>query len=69
MLHLFYMALAIGCGSKPISWMNDSGFWIITRMSGMTDTEGFKFVSPLLTVMGIAGLLAVVTGVVLIPNP
>ncbi len=49
--------------------MNDSGFWIITRMSGMTDTEGLKFVSPLLTVMGIAGLLAVVTGVVLIPNP
>jgi GntP family gluconate:H+ symporter len=64
-----YMALAIGCGSKPISWMNDSGFWIITRMSGMTDTEGLKFVSPLLTVMGIAGLLAVVTGVVLLPNP
>ncbi len=62
-----YMALAIGCGSKPISWMNDSGFWIVTRMSGMTETEGLKFISPLLTVMGIAGLLAVITGVILFP--
>lgn len=64
-----YMALAIGCGSKPVSWMNDSGFWIVTRMSGMTETEGLKFVSPLLTVMGIAGLLAVIAGVILIPVP
>lgn len=62
-----YMALAIGCGSKPVSWMNDSGFWIVTRMSGMTETEGLKFISPLMTVMGIAGLLAVITGVVFIP--
>lgn len=62
-----YMALAIGCGSKPVSWMNDSGFWIVTRMSGMSETDGLKFVSPLLTVMGVAGLLAVIAGVVFIP--
>ncbi|MCA9047396.1 MAG: GntP family permease, partial [Planctomycetaceae bacterium] len=30
-----YVALAVGCGSKPFAWMNDSGFWVITRMSGM----------------------------------
>jgi len=64
-----YLALAIGCGSKPISWMNDSGFWIVTRMSGMKETEGLKFVSPLLTIMGVVGLLAVIGGVVFVPNP
>ncbi|HAW30452.1 MAG TPA: gluconate transporter, partial [Planctomycetaceae bacterium] len=32
--HPVYLALAIGCGSKPISWMNDSGFWVIGKMSG-----------------------------------
>ncbi|MCA8995593.1 MAG: GntP family permease, partial [Planctomycetaceae bacterium] len=32
--HPVYLAAAIGCGSKPIAWMNDSGFWVITRMSG-----------------------------------
>jgi GntP family gluconate:H+ symporter len=64
-----YVALAIGCGSKPISWMNDSGFWIVTRMSGMKETEGLKFISPLLTIMGIVGLLVVIAGVVFVPNP
>ncbi|MCH2210117.1 MAG: GntP family permease [Fuerstiella sp.] len=64
-----YMALAVGCGSKPIAWMNDSGFWIITKMSGMTETQGLKFISPFGTVMGIAGLLAVIAAVILLPNP
>ncbi len=24
--HPVYLAMAIGCGSKPFPWMNDSGF-------------------------------------------
>ncbi|MCH2201150.1 MAG: GntP family permease [Fuerstiella sp.] len=64
-----YMALAVGCGSKPIAWMNDSGFWIITKMSGMTETQGLKFISPFGTVMGIAGLMAVIAAVILFPGP
>lgn len=54
--HPVYLAVAIGVGSKPISWMNDSGFWVITRMSGMTDSEGLRVVSPMLTAMGVCGL-------------
>ena len=65
--HPVYLALAIGCGSKPIAWMNDSGFWVITRMSGMTETEGLKFVTPMTTLMGIVGLGAVIVGVTLFP--
>ncbi len=65
--HPVYLALAIGCGSKPISWMNDSGFWVITRMSGMTETEGLKLVTPISFIMGIAGLLAVLVGVTVFP--
>ncbi len=38
--HPVYLALAIGCGSKPVSWMADSGFWVICRMSGLTETRG-----------------------------
>ncbi|MCA9057989.1 MAG: GntP family permease, partial [Planctomycetaceae bacterium] len=37
-VHPLYVALAVGCGSKPVSWMNDSGFLVITRMSGMTES-------------------------------
>jgi GntP family gluconate:H+ symporter len=54
--HPVYLAVAIGVGSKPISWMTDSGFWIITRMSGMTESEGLKTVSILTIAMGVFGL-------------
>ena len=51
--HPVYLALAIGCGSKPIPWMNDSGFWIISRMTGMTEVETLKTASAMMAVMGI----------------
>jgi len=57
--HPVYIALAIGCGSKIFAWMNDSGFWIITRMSGMKEQEAFRHFSMLLTVMGVSGLIAI----------
>ena len=57
--HPVYLAMAIGCGSKPFPWMNDSGFWVINRMSGMTIGETIRSVSFLMTVMAIDGLIAV----------
>jgi GntP family gluconate:H+ symporter len=57
--HPVYLALVIGCGSKVFSWMNDSAFWIITEMSGMKEKETIRFFSYMLTVMGVAGLVAV----------
>lgn len=57
--HPVYLALAIGCGSKIFSWMNDSGFWIVTEISGMKEKETVRYFSYMLTVMGFAGLLAV----------
>ena len=65
--HPVYLALAIGCGSKPIPWMNDSGFWIIGRMSGMTEEETFKTASIMMSLMGLVGFGAVVTGAWLFP--
>ncbi len=53
-----YLACAIGCGSKPIAWMNDSGFWVICKMSGMSEAEGLRYITPMSTLMGLAGLLA-----------
>jgi GntP family gluconate:H+ symporter len=65
--HPVYLALAIGCGSKPIAWMADSGFWVICKMSGMTEAEGLKTVTPLTIVMGISGLLATMAAAALLP--
>lgn len=66
--HPVYLALAIGCGSKPVAWMNDSGFWVITRMSGMSEAEGLKYITPMTTTMGMVGLVVTLCGLMLWPN-
>jgi GntP family gluconate:H+ symporter len=65
--HPVYLALAIGCGSKPISWMNDSGFWIIGRMSGFTEGETLRTATVMMALMGVVGLGATMVGAVVWP--
>jgi GntP family gluconate:H+ symporter len=65
--HPLYVALAIGCGSMPYPWMNDSGFWIIRTMSGLTEVETLKTASAVIALMGFVGLVAVVVGAVFLP--
>lgn len=65
--HPVYLALAIGCGSKPIAWMNDSGFWVIGKMSGMTEGETLKYVTPMTAAMGFIGLGVVIIGAMIWP--
>jgi gluconate:H+ symporter, GntP family len=55
--HPVYLAIVIGCGSKLFPWMNDSGFWIICKMSGFTEGETIRNFSFLLAIMGIVGLV------------
>jgi gluconate:H+ symporter, GntP family len=66
--HPVYLALAIGCGSKPIPWMNDSGFWIITRMSGFKESETLRTITPMMSLMGLCGLVVVMIGAWLLPE-
>ncbi len=65
--HHVYLALAIGAGSKPIAWMNDSGFWVISKMSGMTEAETLKTVTPMSIIMGTTGLAVVMAGAMWVP--
>ena len=62
-----YFAVAIGCGSKPIPWMNDSGFWVVARMSGMTERQTLRTMSPMMTLQGVAGLLLTMLAAWLVP--
>jgi GntP family gluconate:H+ symporter len=55
--HPLYLGLAIGCGSKLVPWMNDAGFWIIVKISNLTEKEALKTFSPMLVVMGCVGLV------------
>ena len=65
--HPVYLALAIGVGSKPLPWMNDSGFWTISKMAGLTEAETLKTFTVLLTVMGFVSLAAVLVGAMVYP--
>ena len=64
---LLYIFLAIGFGSITLSWMNDSGFWVVQRLSGFTENEMLKTWSILLTAISLMGLLICLTGSILMP--
>jgi gluconate:H+ symporter, GntP family len=54
--HKVYVAMAIGCGTMVGIWMNDSGFWILTRMSGLTPREALKSWSLTVALSGLVGM-------------
>jgi GntP family gluconate:H+ symporter len=55
--HSLYMVLAIGFGAMFCSWMNDSGFWVVSRLSGMTEKETLRTWSLQLTADSLIGLV------------
>ncbi len=55
--HPMYIYLSIGFGAFTSSWMNDSGFWVVNRLSGMTETETLKTWTTMLTAVSVFGLV------------
>ncbi len=55
--HPMYLFLAIGFGALGISWMNDSGFWVIGRLSGFTPRETLRTWTVCAFSMAFAGLI------------
>jgi GntP family gluconate:H+ symporter len=55
--HPIYIFLAIGFGGMICSWMNDSGFWVVGKLSGFTEKETLKTWTALVTVISVAGLI------------
>jgi GntP family gluconate:H+ symporter len=54
--HPMYILLSIGFGALFISWMNDSGFWVVIKMSGFTEKEGLRLWTVLLAMISLVGL-------------
>ncbi|MCA9063172.1 MAG: GntP family permease [Planctomycetaceae bacterium] len=65
--NVVYIATAIGGGSLIGSWMNDSGFWIVARMSGMSEPDALKTWTPLLIVLGTVTLLTTILLTYILP--
>ncbi len=65
--HQLYLGLAIGCGSKIMPWMNDSGFWVVCKMSNLTEKEALKTFTPMSVVMGVTGLIIILIAAKILP--
>jgi GntP family gluconate:H+ symporter len=65
--HPIYFCLAIGFGAFPLSWMNDSGFWVVQRMSGFTEKETLKTWTVMLTAIGVVGIIQVILMATVLP--
>ncbi len=55
--HPLYLYLAIGWGAMGGSWMNDSGFWVVSRLGGFTQKETLQSWTVLLMFLSITGVL------------
>jgi GntP family gluconate:H+ symporter len=67
--HPIYLFLAIGFGATGFSWMNDSGFWVVSRLAGFTEREMLRTWTVLLTAISITGLLLTLAAARLAPLP
>jgi GntP family gluconate:H+ symporter len=55
--HTMYVFLAIGFGAFGGSWMNDSGFWVVSKLGGLTEKETVKSWSLMVTLVSGVGLI------------
>lgn len=53
--HALYIFLAIGWGAMTCSWMNDSGFWVVSRLGGLTERETLRSWTVMLTAVSLVG--------------
>lgn len=65
--HPVYMMMAVGTGALLFSWYNDSGFWIVNEVAGLTQTETLQTWSAVNTVMAVMGLVLVLVLSTVIP--
>jgi GntP family gluconate:H+ symporter len=65
--HPVYVFLAIGFGSFTLSWMNDSAFWVVSKLSGFTEVQMLRTWTVILAIMSVIGLLQTLILSIIIP--
>lgn len=55
--HHVYIFMSIGFGAMMLSWMNDSGFWVVGKLSGFTEKETLKSWTLVVSVNSVVGLI------------
>ena len=62
-----YLVMAIGAGATTFSWYNDSGFWIIKELGGLTQGETLKTWTVATTLVSVFGFLFTVVFSTVLP--
>jgi GntP family gluconate:H+ symporter len=66
-VHPVYLVMIIGAGGTIFSWFNDSGYWIVKEVGGLTQEETIKIWTALTTIVSITGFLVVMIVSTLFP--
>ena len=66
--HPAYLACAIGFGAQCGNWMNDSGFWIFAKMSGLSETETLKTWTVTVSTLSVVGLCFTIIFAIISPH-
>src|SRR5204862_6651378 len=65
--HTVYVATGIASGSLVGTWMNDSGFWLFSKMGGVTEVETLKSWTPVLAIVGVTAMVTTLVLALLVP--
>jgi GntP family gluconate:H+ symporter len=65
----FYVFAAIAFGAMFGSWMNDSGFWVVCKMTGFTEQETLKTWTLSVSVVSLVGLVELLIVANALPRP
>ncbi len=65
--HPVYLGSSIAAGSLVGSWMNDAGFWVFSKIGGVTELESLRSWTPLLAIVGCTSLATTLLLATLLP--
>ncbi len=65
--HPVYLACAIGSGSMVGDWMNNSGFWVFSKMSVLTTNETLRTWTVVTAAVGLTGGVVTLLAATLLP--
>jgi gluconate:H+ symporter, GntP family len=66
-VHPVYLVMIIGAGGTIFSWFNDSGYWIVKEVGGLTQAETLQIWTALTTIVSIVGFIIVMVISTLFP--
>ena len=58
---------AIGAGAMTVSHVNDSFFWVVTQLAGLTVTQGYRVVTLASLLCGVTAITAVLALRLILP--